>query len=167
MRLTVKNRTVEVRMPSFLDKVKTGAERATFEADRLRRLTQAKSALRALEGDLEQQVGALGQQVLALYDSGCLTQPELLASCAPIDVLRQQIQAQMAEVDRIQQEKPASEPDAEQDRSPEIPAPAPNSLPPGAIESLPGRTCANCHSPLPAGVKFCPECGTELVPAGQ
>ena len=154
-------------MPSFLDKVKTGAERASFEADRLRRLTQAKSALRALEGDLEKQVGVLGQQVLALYDSGSLTQPELVASCAPIDTLRQQIQDQTAEVERIQQEKPASESETEQERSPEAPALVPSSLPQTAIESLPGRTCANCHNPLPDGVKFCPECGAGLAPAGQ
>jgi len=150
-------------MPSFLDKVKSGAERATFEADRLRRLTQAKSALRALEGDLEQQVGALGQQALALYDAGSLTQPELVASCAPIDTLRQEIQGQMAEVERIQQERPASEPVAEQEQSPEAPALAPEGLQQAAIESPPGRICANCHSPLAAGTKFCPECGAEVV----
>jgi hypothetical protein len=150
-------------MPSFLDKVKTGAERASFEADRLRRLNQAKSALRALEGELEQQVEALGQQVLALYNAGRLAQPELVASCAPIDTLRQKIQDQAAEVERIQQEKPASEPVAEQERSPEAPALAPEGLQQAAIDSQPGRICANCHSPLPADTKFCPECGAKLV----
>jgi hypothetical protein len=152
-------------MPSFLDKVKTGAERATFEADRLRRLNQAKSALRALEGDLEQQVGALGQQVLALYSAGRLTQPELVASCASIDTLRQKIEAQAAEVERIQQEKPASEPVAEQERSPEALALVPEGLQQAAVESPPGRICANCHSPLAAGARFCPECGAVATEA--
>ena len=140
-------------MPSFLDKVKTGAERATFEADRLRRLTQAKSALRELEGDLEQQVGALGQQALALYDAGSLAQPELVASSAPIDTLRQQIETQMAEVERIQQEKPPSEPTAEQE---------PQGPQQEVTESPPEGTCPSCGAQT-GSAKFCPACGTKLV----
>lgn len=140
-------------MPSFLDKVKSGAERATFEADRLRRVTQAKSALRTLEGELEQQVGALGQQALALYDAGSLTQLELVASCAPIDTLRQKIQDQLDEIERIQQEKPPSEPVVEQE--PQEPQRA-------AIESPPAGTCPNCGAQT-GEAKFCPECGAKLA----
>jgi hypothetical protein len=146
-------------MPSFLDKMRSGAERAAFEADRLRRVNQAKSALRALERDLEGQVAGMGQQALALYDAGNLTQPELLASCGSIETLRQQIQEQAAEVERIRQEEP---PSSEEDRAAAAPAAAsetPAQVPVAAVE---GPTCANCHSPLPADARFCQECGARV-----
>jgi membrane protease subunit (stomatin/prohibitin family) len=149
-------------MPSFLDKVKSGAERAAFEADRLRRLNQAKSALRALESDLEQQIGALGQQALALYDAGGLAQPELVASCAPIDTLRQNIKAQVDEVERIQQEKPPSEPVAEPEQSPEAPAPGSEGLQQQAAERAPVGVCPECGAKT-GEAKFCPECGAKLA----
>jgi hypothetical protein len=154
---------MEVRMPSFLEKMKSGAERATFEADRLRRLTQAKSALKALEEDLEKQTIAIGQQVLALYDEGCLTQPELLTSCSAIDTLRQKINAQETEVERVQQENPATEPIVEQEWSSETPPLAPAGPQKAAVESMPGSICVKCHGPLAADARFCPECGTPVA----
>lgn len=144
-------------MPGIFDKMKSGAERASFEADRLWRVNQARSTLRDLEGDLEARVAALGCQTLALYDAGGLTQAELLESCGPIDALRQKIEAQQAEVERIQQEKPPTEPGAEE----AVPSEAPAHEEPSraGAESTQERTCARCHSPVMAGARFCQECG--------
>jgi hypothetical protein len=144
-------------MPGIFDKMKSGAERASFEADRLWRVNQARSTLRGLEGGLEAQLAALGLQTLALYDAGGLTQAELLASCGPIDALRQQIEGQKAEVERIQQEKLPTEPGAEQERPPE--APVHEEPARAAAESTQERICARCHSPVMAGARFCQECG--------
>ncbi len=149
-------------MPGFLDKVKSGAERAAFEADRLRRSTQAQSALKALQRDLEAQVAAMGQEALALYDAGTLTQPELLAICPRIDALREQITAQEAEVERISQEKPPTAAGEEPARPAEAAAPIreqPREAPAAAPQ---GRACPACQSPLPPGVRFCPECGAKV-----
>jgi hypothetical protein len=167
-------------MPGFFDKLKSGADKAAFEADRLRRQTQAQSALKALQRDLENQVQALGQQALALYDAGTLTQPELLALGPQIDNLRQQISTQEAEIERIRHEKPpeamgpAEEPPAAapvperpptpvqaQARSEAEPPPAAPVQ--AAAPGLRGHICPKCQIPLPADVRFCPECGSRAV----
>ena len=150
-------------MPGFLDKIKSGADKAAFEADRLRRVSQAQSALKALQHDLETQVAAIGQQVLALYDAGTLTQPELLALCPPIDSLRQRIAAQEAEVERIRQEKPPEAPAPVPEQPPAAPTPAPQQPPPAPAPALHGHICPQCRVQLPADVRFCPECGSKAV----
>jgi hypothetical protein len=161
-------------MPGFFDKLKSGADKAAFEADRLLRVNQAQSALRALQRELETETATLGQQVLALYEAGTLTQPELLALCPNIDTLRQKIAAQEAEVERIRQEKPPEAATPAREEPPEPPQPAeagPPEGPPAETETPPepatpdpsGRVCPNCGTPLPADVRFCPECGTKLT----
>jgi hypothetical protein len=152
-------------MPGFLDKLKSGAERAAFEADRLRRSTQAQSTLRALQRDLEAQMAVIGEEVVALYDAGSLTQPELLALCPRIDELRAQIQAQEAEVERIRQEEPPADAD-EEPVPPSEAAAAVQAVPDEAPASAPqGSLCPSCGSPLPADVRFCPECGANVTGA--
>ncbi len=170
-------------MPGFFDKLKSGADKAAFEADRLRRQTQAQSALKGFQRDLETQVQALGQQALALYDAGTLTQPELLALGPQIDSLRQQIATQEAEIERIRHEKPpeAVAPAEEPPLPPPVPVPqrpptpapvqaGPVAEPPPAVRSAPpttpelhGHICPKCQIPLPADVRFCPECGSKAV----
>ncbi|HSJ55280.1 MAG TPA: zinc-ribbon domain-containing protein [Anaerolineae bacterium] len=165
-------------MPSFLDKLKSGADKAAFEADRLMRVNQAQSAVRAAQRDLEVETGALGREVLALYDAGVLAQPELLAMCQKIDGMRQQVAALETEVERIRQEKaPDTSAQADVEPGADVPAPVPPptpaatpqrpmSVPPPVVAATPqppqAGTCPNCGSPLRAGVRFCPECGTRV-----
>ncbi len=149
-------------MPRFLDRIKSGADKAAFEADRLLRVTQAQSALKALERDLEAQMAAIGQQAVALYDAGTLTQPELLAILPQIDTLRQQIAAQEAEVERIRQEKPPEAPAPAEEEPPQAPAPAQEEPPEAPAPAPQGRLCPQCQSELPADVRFCPECGARV-----
>lgn len=149
-------------MPRFLDRIKSGADKAAFEADRLLRVTQAQSALKALERDLEAQMAAIGQQAVALYDAGTLTQPELLAILPQIDTLRQQIAAQEAEVERIRQEKPPEAPAPAEEEPPQAPAPAQEEPPEAPAPAPQGRRCPQCHTELPADVRFCPECGARV-----
>lgn len=139
-------------MPGFLDKLKSGADKAAFEADRLVRVNQAQSALKAMQREVEAEVVALGQQALALYDAGTLTQPELLALGPKIDSVRQRIADQEAEVERIRQEKPPDAAATLPEARPEAPAPAPQ-----------GRVCSSCRTPVSADVRFCPECGARVV----
>jgi hypothetical protein len=146
-------------MPGFFDRVKSGAERAAFEADKMRRVSQAQGALKNTQRDLETKVAAWGQQVLALYDAGALTQAELLAAGPEIDALRQKITAQEAEIERIHEEKPpVAEPAA-----PQAPAPVETEPPAVPVAAVKGRLCANCGSPLAPDTKFCMECGTRVT----
>jgi len=150
-------------MPSFLDKIKSGADKAAFEADRMRRVSQAQSALKSLQQELGAQTMALGQQALALGDAGTLTQPELLALLPSIGDLRQRIAAQEAEVERIRQEKPAEAPAPapQEPAAAPIPVPQPPAAAPAPV--LHGHICPQCKTELPADVRFCPECGSKAV----
>jgi RNA polymerase subunit RPABC4/transcription elongation factor Spt4 len=133
-------------MPGFFDKIKSGADKAAFEADRLRRVTQAQSALNKLKGELTTHTTAIGTRAVELYDSGALAVPELQELCQQMDGLRQQIADQQGEIERIRQEKAPEAPGA---------APAPTAAPAG-------RPCPNCNAEVPAGVKFCPNCGSKV-----
>jgi septal ring factor EnvC (AmiA/AmiB activator) len=162
-----KQKVEEVTMPGFLDKLKSGADKAAFEADRMLRLNQAQSALKQVQRDLETELAALGQQVMELYDAGNLTQPELAAMMPKIDAARQKITAQEAEVERIRQEKgPEAGAQAPAQPSAPVQASAMPSPPPQPVTPVAqGRTCANCGSPLPEDVRFCPECGARVEEA--
>jgi len=158
-------------MPSFLDKLKSGADKAAFEADRIVRVNQAQAAVRTAQRELEAEMTALGREALALYDGGVLVQPELLSICEKIDGMRQHVTALEAEVERIRQEKPPEgEAGAEMPEPVRQPAPTPQAPPaattaPGPQPAAPapqGHACPNCGHPLRPGVRFCPECGTRI-----
>lgn len=129
-------------MPGIIDKLKGGAEKASFEADRLRRLTRAQSELKALQQQLAVAQSALGQQALTLYDSGSLTQPEMLATCRQaVDPLRLQITIQQAKIQQIREEKP----------------------PETVSAAYHGHICPCCQIQLPSGAGYCPRCGSKAV----
>jgi|MudIll2142460700_1097286.scaffolds.fasta_scaffold1101718_1 RNA polymerase subunit RPABC4/transcription elongation factor Spt4 len=138
-------------MPSLFDKIKSGADKAAFEADRLRRVNQAQGVLSKLKGELATQVTAIGTRAVELYDAGAMTQPELQELFQQLDSLRQQVADQQAEVEQMRQEK-----------APEAPAAAPTLAAASA-----GHPCPNCSADVPPGVKFCPNCGSkiEVAPA--
>lgn len=149
-------------MAGFLSKLKSGADKAAFEADRLVRVNQAQSALRSIQRELEAEVTALGEQALALYDAGTLTQPELLAHATKIDDVRQRIADQEAEVERIRQEKPQEAAPAHEEEVPAAAA-APEPPPQPSTPAPQGRTCPQCQTPLQADARFCPECGFRVA----
>jgi len=159
-------------VPGFFDRVRSGAEKAAFEADRLRRVNQAQGVLKGIQRELDAIVAGWGPQVLALYDAGTLTQPELLAAGPQIDELRQKLAAQEAEILRIREERP---PEAEPEVAPPPPPPVVPFQPAQqrATPSEPlqadvpgtqarGRFCGSCGAALPEGVKFCMECGAKV-----
>jgi hypothetical protein len=161
-------------MPGFLDKIKSSADKAAFEADRLVRVNQAQAAVRSAQRDLEGETLALGRETLALYDAGALNQPELQALCEKIDGQRQQLATLEAAVERIRQEKApdasqaaVAEPPVETLPASPVPPPAPAATPvsQAAAPTPQSRTCPNCGSPLRAGIRFCPECGTRVEQA--
>ena len=163
-------------MPGFFDRLKSGADKAAFEADRLLRLNQAQGAVKAAQRDLEAKVAELGRQALALYDAGNLDHPELQDICRQIEAQREEIAAREAEVERIREEKPpeAGGPPSEQPPEPPTPPSAEPPYPPPAPEeptsefggpTAEARTCPNCGTPLPPDVRFCPECGTKIEEA--
>lgn len=127
-------------MPGLFDKLKEGASRAAFEADRMRRISQIQSAIGALKRQVEQRVRELGDKTLELYNAGQLTEPELVAFCdQKIAILQGQIAEKETEVEKIRQEVPPQEP----------------------TPGLYGHICPKCKIKLPDGVTFCPRCGSK------
>lgn len=128
-------------MTEIFGRIRLGADKARFEAERLIRINQAQSVLKDLERQLQATTAAMGTQTLALYDAGKLTQPELVVTCQQIQSMRQRISAQMTEIERIRQEQP-----------PEAP-----------VAAHYGHICPVCQIQLPAGTGFCPRCGSQAV----
>ncbi len=152
-------------MPGFLDRLKSGADKAAFEADRMLRLNQAQSALKAIERDLEKELADLGRQVMEHYDAGTLDQPELVALCQQIDESRQKRAAQEAKIEQIREEQP---PEDEAAAPQAAPTPAPVAQEPVQEAPSPvqqGTVCPRCQTPLPPDVRFCPECGYKVTEA--
>jgi len=167
-------------MVAIFDRIKEGANRAIFEADRLWRLQQAQLQLKALKQDVQRATDQLGTATLRVYDEGQLSQPELLRLCQEIDVLREKVSAQEQEIERIRQEKPLKrlapvlyghicpschiELPADARFCPRCGGPAADVAPP-TLE--PAARCAACGEPLPLGARFCPICGMPQTAAPE
>jgi hypothetical protein len=116
----------------------SGLKHRLAEADRKRKLGQLKQQIRELQSQETQAINSLSSQVLALYEAGTLTQPELVSLCRRVDDVRKQITELEAEVSKLQ--------------------------PPAAIPAAEAR-CPKCSALVPAGAVFCQSCGSRLEPA--
>lgn len=128
-------------MSSILDQIRSGAGKAAFEAEKLRKVTAIRSEIRSLKNDVEEALLRAGQVAFQLHQSNAVTQPQLQEACARVDALQAQIAAREREIERVQSET-YQEPKA----GPQY-----------------GHLCPNGHGELPAGARFCPECGAEGI----
>jgi len=126
---------------SILDQLRSGAGKAAFEAEKLRKVTTIRSEIRSIRDDVEEAVLQAGQVAWQLHRSDAITQPRLKEACSRIDGLQAQITAREREIERIQ------------DEVYEEPRFGPKY----------GHVCPNGHSQLPAGARFCPICGAEGI----
>ena len=67
-------------MNSFFDKMRSGAGKAAFEADKLRRVTSAQAELRGLRDELQKAVAIVGRVAFDLHQRGQVGPPELRLS---------------------------------------------------------------------------------------
>ncbi|MBI2863877.1 MAG: zinc ribbon domain-containing protein [Chloroflexi bacterium] len=129
----------------FLDSIKQGAGKVTFEADRMLRLNRVESAMGALKKNLEAQELDLGRAAFQLFKQNLLQIPALEGRFAQMVPLEKEIEEKRIEADRIRAEA-----------APQPVAPA-----------LYGHVCLNCKISLPIGAMFCPRCGgaaTDVLP---
>ncbi len=120
----------------------SGLRHQMAEADRKRKVNQIKKQIQDLQAKEAQSINALSAQVLALYEAGSLTQPELLSLCKGVDEIRAQIKEKEAELAQYQ--------------PPQAEAP-----PPGGPTA--GPRCPQCGATVVAGAAFCQSCGARLV----
>jgi uncharacterized OB-fold protein len=126
---------------SILDQLRSGAGKAAFEADKLRKITTLRSEIRSLNDNVEEALMHVGQVAFQLHRSEAITQPRLREACARIDALQAQITAREREIERVQSET------YQEPRS--------------GIQF--GHVCPNGHGQLPEGARFCPTCGAEGI----
>lgn len=130
-------------MSSLVDRFKAGAGKAAFEADKLRRVQVAQSAIRPLRNEADRLYIEMGKLAYLLYTQGGISQPELLIAGERLTDLQARIAAAEAEVERI--------------RAEEFIEPLPSRM------SQSGLICPNGHGTLSAGAAFCQTCGAAGV----
>lgn len=130
-------------MSSIVDKFKSGAGKAAFEADKLRRLQSAQSAIKPLRADAERLFTEMGKLAYLAYSQGGLDRPELLTAGDRLAKIHSQIQEAEAEVDRI--------------RAEEFVEPLSSAI------TGSGMICPNGHGTLLGGASFCQTCGAAGV----
>ena len=123
--------------------IRSGAGKAAFEADKLRRLNAIQSIIRSLEEEIRESTYRVGQVALELHQAGLLTQSELLQVCDHLVMLYSQKVAREQEIRAVRVEEYV-EPQRETRYS---------------------RLCPNGHGELPSTAMFCPVCGSRAVDA--
>jgi hypothetical protein len=131
-----------------------GLRQRMADAERNRKINLVKQQIRDLQSQEAQTISALSAQVLALYEAGTLSQPELKSLCRNVDEIREQIRKHEAELKAIQPLQP----------QPATGAKCPHC---GAAVVAGGTFCQTCGERLmkeskPAPVNFCVQCGAQL-----
>ncbi len=155
----------------------SGLRHRLAEADRRRKINAVKGQIQDLQAKEAQAINSLSAQVLALYEAGTLTQPELLSLCRGVNEIRKQIEGREAELANLEPAPVAA---------PQPQAPAGALCPNCGVAVVPGSAfcqtcgtrlaaqkapppvlyCVHCGAQLRQGAKFCPKCG-QTLPAGE
>jgi zinc ribbon protein len=143
-------------MQDFVEAAKraaaTAAERAAWEANRLRRINDRQHDLQLAQRERMTLLEQLAGVVLDLDRRGQLTQEPLQALARRLRVLDQEISTGSADVQTIRSEsyKPGGAPN-------QPAAPARRPLPAGGE-----RPCPTCGQPVRDTAAYCSACGTRL-----
>ncbi len=143
-------------MSDFFGKLKSGAGKVAFEAEKLARVNKAQGELGQLKRQVEAGFTKLGELYYHQYRYPGAGTPAFEDLCRQIEELEKQIEAKNIEIQQINAETygaPAPQP---------VPAPAPAAPAAPAAEVPQTKVCPNCSREMAASVKFCPDCGTKM-----
>jgi hypothetical protein len=156
----------EANMSDFFGKLKNGAEKVAFEAEKMTRVSRAKGELDMIKSQIQGQFMRLGEMYYNQRATSGVTGQAYDDLCLAIADLEKQAAAKNEEIQRMNTENyaPQGTPPAPQPvygQAPYPPAPAAPSIPtPYAPAAT--VTCPKCGKENQVGVKFCPDCGTSL-----
>jgi len=155
-------------MSDFFGKLKSGAEKVAFEAEKAGRLNRAKGDLEKIKNQIQAQYTKLGELYYNKRATAGVTGAEYDEICQAIQDLDNQIESMNEEVRRITAEtyapqgaQPAPQHAYEPPQVPSAPAPGEYTPPPMPAAAA-TKFCQNCGKELPPAVKFCPDCGTAV-----
>ena len=159
-------------MSDFFGKLKSGAEKVAFEAEKMNRLNHAKGELEKLKSQIQAQYSKLGEMYFTQHETTGVTGPVYDEICQAIQDLQVQVESKNADIQRINAEvyspqgaQPAPQPATQPVAAPTQAATSEMQAPPTAAPSPSAATtkfCTNCGSQIPAETKFCPNCGTKV-----
>ncbi len=159
-------------MSDFFGKLKSGAGKVAFDADKMGRVNRAKGEI----GKFKQQIDAiymkLGEVTYTQFTNPGAPAPDIAEMCQNITGLNQQIEQKNQEIVRINAEtyNPAGAQAPAQPAPVQQPAPAQPAAPvQAAAEPAPAapvaqtKFCPNCGKEVASAIKFCPDCGTKMA----
>ncbi len=171
-------------MADFFGKLKSGAGKVAFEADKMTRVNKAQGELNQFKRQMEAFYLKLGEMYYRDHMGQAIDNPAYAEICQSLVGLEQQISAKNEEVKRINAEVfqgQGQQPAVQQPMQPVSSAPFPGPAPvqpqapdmPGMTPPSPVNTekpaqadskiCPNCGRQMAAAVKFCPDCGTKMA----
>ena len=163
-------------MNSFFDKMRSGAGKAAFEADKLRRVTSAQAELRGLRDELQKAVAIVGRVAFDLHQRGQVGPPELRAVCEQAAAALALINAKEEDIERIRAEQFVEPSFAAYQPGGGLICPAGHGPLPGVARycqhcgqpgispaAPPAFACPTCNAPLEADARFCANCGQPLA----
>jgi hypothetical protein len=147
-------------MSDFFGRLKSGAGKVAFEAEKVAKVNRAQSELAQLKKQADTLYAKLGEMVYENFTNGSGEAPDITSLCQNITDMKAQVAAKEAELQRINAEvyNPAAPAPA-----PAAPAPAYSApVAPAAAAQGETRFCPNCGKEQPASTKFCTDCGFKM-----
>ena len=157
-------------MSDFFGKLKSGAGKLAFEADKMSKLSQAKGDLEKAKNLVQVQYTKLGELYYTRRGTAGVTGPEYDEICQVIMDLQQQVEVKNDDVQRINAEiyspqmtQPTSQPASVPAVSSSVPAPIQTTSPSAPVVAAAAtKFCPNCGHEMAVQTKFCPNCGTKV-----
>jgi len=149
-------------MSDFFGKLKSGAEKVAFEAEKMNKQNRAKGELEKIKSQIQAQFVKLGEMVYTQGASMSVADPAYNEIFQSITDLEHQVDSKNEEIQRINAETfvaPGTQPAPQVVAAPVAPAPVPSTPAQAASAS---KFCPNCGKENLATAKFCTDCGTSL-----
>jgi hypothetical protein len=157
-------------MSDFFGKLKSGAGKVAFEAEKMNRLNRAKGDLEKVKNQIQAQYMKLGEMYYTQRGTTGVTGSVFDELCQAIMNLEHQVESKNEDIQRISAEiyspqvaQPTAQPVSGPAQSQPTPAPTQTttaSAPAPAAATT--KFCPNCGREMPVETKFCPDCGTKV-----